>query len=108
MVEQDRTITTEAQDRADHRMRSIALMLGDLPGVAEEWPSLDEGERISWSLDWDQLMGGHLPLIEAQFRGGLLTPQQQERYSTLLAQLKAALPLLDRLDLYRPTVPLEA
>ena len=39
-------------------LKSLGLMVGDLWEVVDEWDSLDDGERASWSLDWDQVMGG--------------------------------------------------
>jgi hypothetical protein len=75
--------------------------------VAAEWAQLPDGERAHWSLDWDQLMGGDLRLLDPCYRAGAMTSEQQERYRAVLSELKAALPLIERLDLYRPTVPLE-
>jgi hypothetical protein len=98
---------TSLDPRVDTGLESLRLMVGDLPEVAEEWNQLDDGERAHWSLDWDQLMGSHLRLLEAHFRAGQMTAAQQERYRAVLSKLKAALPLIERLDLYRPTVPLE-
>ena len=44
--------------RVDIELKSLLLMLGDLPDVAEEWEQLPDAEQASWSLDWDQAMGG--------------------------------------------------
>jgi hypothetical protein len=99
---------TSIDPRIDIGLESLRLMLGDLPEVAEEWNQLDDGEQVHWSLDWDQLMGSDLPLLEAHFRADRMTAAQRERYRAVLTELKAALPLIERLDLYRPTVPLES
>jgi hypothetical protein len=98
---------TSIDPRIDTGLESLRLMLGDLPEVAEEWNQLDDGERAHWSLDWDQLMGSHLRLLEERFRAGQMTAAQQQRYRAVLSELKGALPLIERLDLYRPPVPLE-
>lgn len=79
-------------------------MLGDLPEVAQEWTQLGDGERASWSLDWDQLMGSDLTLLERYYRAGELTADQQRRYRAVLHKLEEALPLIERLHLYPPPV----
>lgn len=94
-------------ERINIYLECDSLMLGDLPEIAEEWAELPEGERISWSLDWDQIMGGDLPFLEAQYRGGAMTRTQQTRYRKLLKRLKEHLPIIERLGLYPPRVPLE-
>ncbi len=40
--------------RVEIELKSLRLMLGDLPEVAQEWDELSDGERVSRSLDWDQ------------------------------------------------------
>lgn len=83
------------------------LTLGDLPEVAEDWTTLSEGERVSWSLSWDQVMGSDLPFLETQYRSGVITKAQQSEYRKLLKEIKEHLPLIERLGLYPPRVPLE-
>lgn len=80
--------------------------VNDLPEVAEEWTELADGERVSWSLDWDQLMLSYLPDMHLAYRTGRMTPEQQERYRELLGKLRDALPILERLNLAQPPVPL--
>jgi hypothetical protein len=99
--------TTDAQQRAMIDLKTIALMLVDLPEVANEWAKLGEGERVSWSLDWSNEMSG-LQCLAEYAREGLLTPGQEARLRDLLVELKAALPIVRRLNLYAPPVLLEA
>ena len=94
--------TPETRRRADLWLRTTALILGDLPEVAEEWESLDDGERVSWSMDWGNEMGG-LELLARDADAGLLTPEQQQRFQELVRRLQAALPLMQRLDLAYPS-----
>jgi len=82
-------------------------MLDDLPEVARDWPQMSDAERASWSLDWDQVIGGDVRLLERQRRSDQMTPDQQARYRDLLCKLKEALPIIERLGLYRPPVQLE-
>jgi len=89
-------------------LKCLRLMLGDLPEIAEEWDELSDGERVSWSLDWDQIMASDLPILDRHFRAGAMTTEQETRYRALLCELKAMLPTIQRLQLYPPPVPLEA
>src|SRR6266542_7171539 len=49
-------------------LKSLRLMLDDLPEVARDWPQMSDAERASWSLDWDQVIGGEVRLLERQRR----------------------------------------
>ncbi len=98
---------TTTDERIAIGLESLRLTLGDLSEIAGEWTQLNDGERASWSLDWDQLMATYLPLLERSYRSGAMTPDQRARYCAILRQLKEALPLIERLQLYPPPVPLE-
>ena len=93
--------------RVEIELKSLRLMLGDLPEVAQEWDELSDGERVSWSLDWDQLMGALKVTLDPYYRSGAMNDDQRARYCTILRQLKEALPLIERLQLYPPPVPLD-
>ncbi len=93
--------------RVEVDLESLHLMLGDLPEVAQEWDELSDGERVSWSLDWDQLMGALKVTLDPYYRSGDMTADQRARYREILRQLQEALPLIQRLRLYPPPVPLE-
>ena len=88
-------------------LQVLCADIGDLADLDAEWATLSDGERASWSLDWDHVMCTYLPLIDEAYRQGRMTPDQAESYRALLARLKAATPILERLDLSRPTVSLE-
>ena len=94
--------------RIEIELKSLRLMFGDLPEVAQEWAELSDGERVSWSLDWDQLMGALKVTLDPYYRSGAMTDDQRTRYRAILRQLHEALPLIERLRLYPPPVPLEA
>jgi hypothetical protein len=104
--------TTEAQQRAELNLRTIGLMLGDVPELAAEWGTIPWGdaatdEQLSWSMDWDNEMAA-LDLLARDVAAGLLTAEQEARFQQLLCKLKEALPLIDALRLSRPRVPLDA
>lgn len=88
-------------------LNTLSLMLGDLPQVAEEWDTLSSGSRASWSHDWDQQMGTLKIVLERAYRDGAMTRDEQGRYTDLLQKLDDALPIIECLDLMRPTVSLQ-
>lgn len=89
-------------------LASLELMLGDLPEIAAEWASLGEGERVSWSLDWDQLMGVLGVAVDPSYRAGHMAADQQARYRAMLGKLRDALPIIERLGLACPPVSLDS
>jgi hypothetical protein len=89
------------------RLEALVADIGDLPQLDVEWDTLDEAERVSWSLTWDHVMGTYLPLVDDAYRRGRMTPEQAAAYRETLDRLKAALPIIERLRLMPPTVPLD-
>ncbi len=87
---------------------SLRSMLDDLPGLAQEWDHLGDGERVSWSRDRDQSIGALEVVLQPRYCSGAMTPDQQGRYQAMLQQFEAAAPTLERLGLYLPPMPLEA
>jgi hypothetical protein len=96
--------TTEAQQRAVRDLDAIATLLLDLPDVAAEWDKLSEVQRMAWALDWSNDMS-RLEQLARAAQQGFLTTDQHERYRHIAKQVKQTLPLLERLDLYRPVLP---
>lgn len=90
--------------RVDIALDTLRLMLGDLPSVAEDWPRMSEVEQVSWSLDWDHLMGTYLSLLEQQYHAGALLAEQQAQYRELRGALADLQPLIERLQLYPPAI----
>ena len=76
--------------------------LGGDPKGAE-----DKGKVYDFSIKWGVLMTGRLKRIEHYHRAGDLTEEQGRRYRELKRELKEAIPLIERLGIARPTVPLE-
>ena len=98
---------TEISQHVDIELESLRLMLGDLADVADEWDQLPGAEQASWSLDWDQLMGGLKVILDPAYRSGTMSSGQHTRYVALLCSLREALPLMNRIGLYPPPVSLE-
>ena len=53
-------------------------------------------------------MADYLTELDGYYRAGDLTAEQQARYLELLQKLKARLSIIHHLNLYPPTVPLDA
>ena len=98
---------SKSQTKVTRGLKVLSADIGDLADLDVEWETLADGERASWSLDWDHMMGTYLPLIDEAYRDGRMAPEQVEAYRETMVRLKAALPILDRLNLMRPLVPLD-
>ena len=93
--------------RIERSLHALLAEAEDLPCTAEEWDQLADGERASVSLDWAHLMADYLTELDQYYRAGTMTPDQQVRYRAVLCKLKAVLPIIERLDFYRPPVSLD-
>ena len=93
--------TTDTIERAITRLTTTELMLGDLLDIAAEWESLAEGERVAWSIEWDNEMAG-LEQISRLAACGELAPDLYSRYRRVLTEIYEAAPILDRLNLASP------
>jgi hypothetical protein len=93
---------TTTDRRIEIGLDLIGRAIDDLPEVARDWPTMDDGERASWSLDWDHLMGTYLRLLALRDQAGRLTTDQHQRYCVLMAKLAEARPTIERLQLYPP------
>ncbi len=91
---------------ADLRMiatgMEVLCELGSDPAKAE-----DRWRVYDFSIRWGVLMSGRLKRVEHYHRLGELTDAQEVRYGELRRELKKGMPLIERLDLGRPGVPLE-
>lgn len=99
--------TANVRLRVELKLRALLGSLDDLAEVAATWDSLSELDQVDFSLQWDHLMADYLTELDEYYWGGEMTPEQQEHYRELLCKLKEALPLIERLNLYRPPVLLE-
>ena len=93
--------------RLDRDLASLKSFLDDFPILLDQWDDLEEGPRVTLSLEWDHLMADYLTELDEFYRAGHMTPEQIDQYRDLLSQLKESLPLVDRLSFWRPPVSLE-
>lgn len=76
--------------------------------LASDPDKAQDGARVyDLSIRWGTLMSGRLKRLEYYYRTGDLTEDQERRYRRLRDELKDAIPLIERLGIGRPTVPLE-
>ena len=86
--------------RVDGLLRSISAEVEYLPDLEEGWGEMDDNQRIAASYDWDLVVMGDLLVgLERRHQAGELSEEQEERYVELKAELKAALPSVERLGL---------
>ena len=98
---------TTREERIELRLNALLASVGDLPGIAEEWNALGDAERASLSLDWDHLMADYLTELDIDYEDGKMAAGQRARYRELLRKLREAMPIILRLDWYRPPIPLD-
>ncbi len=98
---------TGTRRRIDIGLHALEAALDDLLEIVDEWNDLPEGERVSWSLDWDHLMGSYLTLLDEYRQTKRMNDAQARRYYAVRARLRLAMQCIEQLNLYRPPVPLE-
>lgn len=90
-------------EHLDGYLSSVSAELAWLPEWEELWPDEPEDNRVTYHLEWDNLMGAVAALEQAE-HAGLLTDEQRERYRALLDRLREVMPIIERLNLTRPPV----
>ena len=85
-------------------LKVLGAMLDDLVEHETLWPEMDEGELISWLMDWTQLMVNHVPPLEQSYHDRTLPPSDRKRYEELRKMLLGLRPVIDRLSLTPPPI----
>jgi hypothetical protein len=92
----------------DADLRMVADGIGALQDLASDPAKAQDRWRVyDFGIRWGVLMSGRLERVEHYHRLGELTEAQEARYQELRRELEGAVPLIERLDLARPRVPLE-
>jgi hypothetical protein len=99
--------TTDLRARIDADLRDVVAEVDFVPELAKGWGDRSEDGRVSYYLEWDELMGRLRALGQAH-RDGQMNRDQQTRYRGLIKKLAMARPLLERLDLQAPSLASEA
>ena len=92
----------------DDDISRIAAEIDALRKLASDPEKAEDSARIyDFSIRWGVLLSGRLKRLEHYHRAGQLTEGQESRYRELRHEFKEAMPLIERLGLGRPRVPLE-
>ncbi|HEY7053276.1 MAG TPA: hypothetical protein VH496_14255 [Mycobacterium sp.] len=88
----------------------IAMVLAEVDALrelAQDPQKAHDADRVySFSIRWGALLFGRLERLANYSGEGALSVQEQQRYDALRAGLRELLPVMDRLGLARPGVPL--
>lgn len=89
-------------------LRLLENEVAALRELASDPEKARDGVRVyDFSIRWGVLMSGRLKRLEHYYRAGELEGEQRRRYRELRRELREAEPLVERLGLTRPAVPLE-
>jgi hypothetical protein len=75
------------------------LVVDDLPCVAEDWAGWNEDIQADFTLEWMALMT-NLPYVLDRVVSGRASPDETAAYEKLQADLRAAAPILRKLELH--------
>ncbi|WP_433501169.1 hypothetical protein ACQP1K_13170 [Sphaerimonospora sp. CA-214678] len=98
----------------EHRVAGVAadldMLFGEVEALRElagdPQASADQARVYDFSIRWGTLLAGRLPRLEHYYRNGGLTPDERARYDALRVALREALPMVERLGIARPSIPL--
>lgn len=92
----------------DADLNMVAAGIGALGELGSDPAKAGDRWRVyDFSIGWGVLISGRLERVEHYHRLGKLAEDQEARYRELKRELKSRMPLIERLDLARPRVPLE-
>lgn len=92
----------------DADLSMIHTAVGKLRDLSHDPKKSDDHGRVyDFSIRWGTLMSGRLKRLEHYRRAGELTGAQEQSYRELRRELGDVVPLIERLGITRPTVPLE-
>ncbi len=96
--------STAITKRAEQYLEAIQSFLQDLHILVEDWDTMEDGPKTSFSLEWDHLILDYLPMIDTYVKEKQLTARQIKLYQEILAQLTELIPTIDSMGLTRPTI----
>lgn len=96
--------TTTDTARVDANLRELWAEVDGMPETAAEWATYDDEVRLDFALEWWNLLGGFLNLVDAE-TDDKLTADQYQRYERLVHRYEEVLPLIEQLGLQTIPVP---
>ncbi|WP_204286824.1 hypothetical protein [Microbispora amethystogenes] len=92
---------------ADADLDMVSGLLDELRELASaSGRSRDQGRIYDFRVRWGIAIAGRLERLAHYHAAGALAPDERVRYEALRARLRESLPLMDRLAVPRPRVPL--
>ena len=79
----------------------VSAYVAEVPETAEEWPTLADGERVSFATECINYMAMVEGLIR-DYWDGELTTSQQDRLFVLIRQIEAYAPVRAQMGLHGP------
>jgi hypothetical protein len=98
--------TSQVSSLIDTDLHLLSREVAYLPELARDWASDTAESRDAFYLEWRSLMGT-LTMVDRAYRVGDMSAEQQKCYRTLQRNLADALPIIERLGLNAPAVPLD-
>ncbi len=89
-------VATKISARIDHYLDRLFGDWEDIPVLAEEWPTLNQYDRLDFILEWP-ITTSYMGELRRYAEEGLLTAEQQARYQELLSLAERHRPTLERL-----------
>lgn len=95
--------TATEQQQTVRALRGVDAALRDLPQIATEWESLDDGEQMAWAIQWGNEMA-KLEHLARDAATGALATEQYAHCRRLIERAKELVPVMRQLALYHPRV----
>jgi hypothetical protein len=100
--------TRIARPGVDADLSMVGSAIEALRDLALDHEKAQDGDRVyDFGIKWGVLLSGRLKRLEHYYREDRLTEDQRSRYRELRRDLKDTFPLMERLGLGKPRVPLE-
>jgi hypothetical protein len=94
----------ELMQRIDIDLDVVGAHVGSLADLERDWGDETPVNRRVWHGEWSDAMA-RLEALHRAYVAGAMAPGQSERYRALVGKLRAALPIIERLDFDPPPVP---
>ena len=98
--------TSELARRIELDLRAVGADVDFLPELERDWDGETEVNRRIWHQEWWDDMG-RLRGLHAAYLQGLMSTEQTEHFRALVERLRSRLPIVKRLGLVLPPVPLQ-
>jgi hypothetical protein len=99
---------TELNQLIAKALRYDHAMIDELIEVVEEWDEIDDSERLSWMMDWDQFALSEQRDLRRWYTNGDMSVKQEAEYERLLERIDEHIPLIQQYGLTVPRIPVES